>query len=174
MVSRANKPTGRAGDDAETAALRFLARQARTESQVRAFLTRRGLSATRIHSLVGRLVARGYLDDEAFAVRWARARLTRSPVGRERMEAELCGQGVAPALAREVVARLYEEYPESDLAVALLTKRLRRNLKGSSFKAAALLRRAGFDEELIAHCVESLCGTQDEWDDHPEDDRQNA
>ncbi|MER3422183.1 MAG: hypothetical protein C4293_02065, partial [Nitrospiraceae bacterium] len=81
-------------DPLEQAALRHLARRDRTEAQMKAYLTRMGASPTRITSVIRGLQARGYLNDQAYALRWARSRIERRPMGRDRLEAELIGQGL--------------------------------------------------------------------------------
>ncbi len=81
-------------DTAEQAGLRFVATRDRTEAQLREHLLRKGVSGSAAEEVVARCVERGYINDEVYAVRWGRARLTRHPMGRARLEAELLGQGL--------------------------------------------------------------------------------
>ncbi len=145
---------GAATDPAERLGLAYLARRDRTEAQVSAYLARRGVPASRIARLLSRWRALGYLDDERYALRWGAARLARRPVGRGRLEAELLSQGLAADLVARTLDRLYAERSERALAEALLAKR--RDVSPSG--AAALLRRQGFDEDVIA----ALTGTEKE------------
>lgn len=140
-------------DSAERLGLSYLARRDRTEAQVAAFLARRGVPAARIAGLLARWRAGGYLNDERYARRWAEARLARRPEGRRRLEAELLAQGLDPDLVARTLDRLYAERSERTLAEALLTRV--RPRKGA---AAALLRRQGFDEDVI----EALAGLEGE------------
>jgi SOS response regulatory protein OraA/RecX len=110
-----------------------------------AYLERLGASPSRARTLLRHLRASGYLNDERFAVAWAQGRLARRPMGRQRLEAELQGQGLAASLVMRVLSRLYREHDERDLARRLLNRKPGR---------AALLRRYGFSEETI----EALCG----------------
>jgi regulatory protein len=142
------------------AALRYLARRDRTEAQVAAFLIRRGVSAARASTVVRRLRALGYLNDAAYAQRWAAARLSRKPMGRLRLEAELLAQGVPRALAPAALVEAYGGRSERDLAEALLAQR------GSNpgdraapvrlrARQARLLRSRGFSEETIEDVIPS-------------------
>lgn len=128
-------------DPLEQAALRHLARRDRTVAQMKAYLlTRMGASPTRAMTLIKRLQARGYLKDRAYALRWARSRIERRPMGRERLEAELRGQGLDRNTVAEVLEQVYSEVDERDLA---------RLLMGRTSVSAGLLRRYGFNEDLI-------------------------
>ncbi|MGH7229784.1 MAG: regulatory protein RecX [Nitrospiraceae bacterium] len=137
------KPTaqdGHAGDPIEREALRYLARRDRTETQVKTYLDRLGVSSTQARSLISRFRSLGYLNDEVYAVRWARTRLERRPMGRERLQAELIGQGIDPAMTARTLDMVYGEITERDIA--------RKLLKGRG-ASPALLRRHGFSEETV-------------------------
>jgi regulatory protein len=144
----ASVPPRAQSDRFELAAVRYLARRERTEAQVRAYLGRAGASAARIRSLLSRFRAQGYLDDAAYALRWARARVARCPMGQARLEAELLakefGRGVVDATVRQVCGGANQR----TLARTLLAKRLGR-AAGDRRRGAGLLRRYGFDENVI-------------------------
>ncbi len=135
------------GDSIEQAALRYLARRDRTEAQMRMFLSRAGASAPLVRDLIKRFLRLGYLNDEAYALRWARARLARRPMGRDRLEAELLAQGLAPATVVGALEQVYRERNERDLARLLLS--LQSGSRRTEAGRAGLLRRHGFGEELI-------------------------
>ncbi|WP_447972641.1 regulatory protein RecX [Nitrospira sp. Kam-Ns4a] len=137
---------GAVTDPAERLGLGYLAGRDRTEAQVSAYLARRGVPASRIARLLTRWRALGYLDDERYALRWGAARLARRPVGRSRLAAELLSQGLDQAIVERTLDQLYVGAAERVLAEALLAKR--RDVSPSG--AAALLRRHGFDEDVIA------------------------
>ena len=136
-------------DPTEQAALRYLARRDRTDAQMRAYLIRLGVSSARAGRVIKRLVEQGYLDDERYGLRWASARLARRPMGRERLEAEMIGQG----LERDTIARALEQVyggrSEPELALALLRQRRKARNPANRLREATLLRRYGFAEESI-------------------------
>jgi len=124
----------------EKAALRYLARCDRTEAQVRGYLVRIGASAARAERLISGFQARGYLDDAGYARRWARDRLSRKPMGRGRLEAELMAKGVASNVVADTLDELYREQHEQALAEELARR---------TAVTPAFLRRRGFQEEVI-------------------------
>jgi regulatory protein len=148
MPSRTTSPQS-AADRYELAAVRYLARRERTEAQVAACLSRAGASAARIRSLLSRFREQGYLDDDAYAMRWARDRLARRPMGQTRLEAELLAKGFERAAVAKAVRQAYGDTPQRVLARALLIQRLGRAGAGDRRRGAGLLRRYGFDESVI-------------------------
>ncbi len=140
----------RAAERLEKAALRYLTRRDRTEAQVRTYLERAGAAPALIAALLAQFRRRGYVNDAAYAVRWAGARLVQRPMGRDRLEAELAGRGFEPTTIVAALAQAYEGRNEQELARTLLHARAGVRTQP---KQAALLRRHGFDEEIIQHLV---------------------
>ncbi|MDE3118125.1 MAG: regulatory protein RecX [Nitrospirota bacterium] len=148
--SRSAAPPDHAAERLEQAALRYLTRRDRTEAQVRAYLERAGAAPTVIATLLGQFRRRGYVNDAAYAGRWVEARLTQRPMGRDRLEAELMAQGFEPPTIEAALARAYAGRTEEELAQALLRQRGRLQ---TAAKQATLLRRHGFSDDIIQHCV---------------------
>lgn len=141
--------SGSTADLFEQAAVRYLARRERTEAQVKVFLSRAGASAARIRALLSKFRAQGYINDAAYAARWARSRLTRRPMGQARLEAELLAKGFDRATVAQTVAQVYGETSQRELARALLAQRLGRTWERDHRRGEGLLRRYGFDDEII-------------------------
>ncbi len=141
-------------DRVEQAALRYLAQRDRTSAQVARYLDRRGASRAQVHSVLRRLAKAGYVNDRAFALRWAEARLARRPMGREALKAELVRQGLAEGLVAETLDRLYGHDRERELAMQAIQQVSRRAAVSPS-RAARLLRQRGFDQETIDDVVPS-------------------
>jgi regulatory protein len=148
MPPRTTSPRSTA-DGFELAAVRYLARRERTEAQVRTFLSLAGASAVRIRSLLSQFRERGYLNDRAYAARWARDRLARCPMGQARLEAELLAKGFDRTIVAKTVRQVYDDTNQRTLAKALLVQRLGRAAAGDRRRGAGLLRRYGFDEDLV-------------------------
>lgn len=143
-------------------ALTYLARQDRSEAEVRRFLTRRGASPQAIDAVLRRLVRNGYVNDQAFAERWARSRITRRPMGRLRLEHELLTKGVERETARLAVDRVFEGRSEGDLAQRLLAQRFAGRKPRSLAQAVALLTRQGFDADVIEALRDRMAMTTEE------------
>src|SRR3989454_10901566 len=107
-------------DPTEQAALRYLARRDRTEAQMKAYLVRLGADSTSVRNMIKRLVERGYLNDERYALQWSTERLARRPMGRERLEAELMGQGLDRETTARALEQVYGGRREPELALAPL------------------------------------------------------
>jgi SOS response regulatory protein OraA/RecX len=91
----------------------------------------------------------GYLNDEAYAQRWAGVKLARRPMGRDRLEAELLAQGLDRATVSRTLEKIYSRRNERDLARLLLSRRIGSGTGRTDAARAGLLRRYGFREELI-------------------------
>ncbi|MBM4134526.1 MAG: regulatory protein RecX [Nitrospira sp.] len=140
----------RAAERLEQAALRYLTRRDRSEAQVRAYLERAGAAPALVVTLLAQFRRRGYVNDAAYAVRWAEARLAQRPMGRDRLDAELSAQGFEPPTIAAALRQVYEGRIEQELAWALLQARAGIRTQA---KQAALLRRHGFSEEIIQQLV---------------------
>ncbi len=141
-------------EQVEHAALRYLAQRDRTGAQVARYLDRKGASPTQVRSVLRRLTKAGYVNDRAFAARWAEARLARRPMGREALKAELLRQGLSEGLVVRMLDTLYPQGRERELAEQVIRQATRRAPVSSS-RAARLLRQRGFDEETIEEVVPS-------------------
>lgn len=139
-------------------ALRFLARRARTHAQLRAFLSRRGASRQSIDIILARFLKRGYVDDAAYAGQWARTRLSRQPMGRERLEAELLEKGISRTTVARTLDLIFAENTEEELARRQLAKRGASRKPKSRAQAADLLTRFGFAEEIIEKVMQEAFG----------------
>jgi regulatory protein len=125
-------------------ALRYLARRDRSEAHIKAYLGKVGASPSHIRTVLARLRGLGYVDDRAFAQRWARDRIARKPMGRLRLEAELQAQGLDERIVANTVEAIYAELSERTMALQLLRTRA---------VTPAFLRRRGFSEDTIESVV---------------------
>jgi regulatory protein len=130
-------------------AVRALARRDRTTDQIARLLAAKGASPTQVRTVVRRLTSLKYLDDAAFALRWAERRLARMPVGRARLQEELLATGCSESIVQETVRASYRKVSERDLArqvVATAGKLTSPRMRG---RVARLLSQRGFDEDTI-------------------------
>lgn len=117
------------------------------------FLHRRGASPGQIQALVRRMRRLGYLNDEAYARRWASERISRRPMGRQRLGAELLAQGIPSALVDQTLTEIYSQRSERACAEMLLQAKGRS--PGGLARQAGLLRSHGFSEEIIEEVLGS-------------------
>ena len=129
-----------------TMAIRYLARAERSASQVEQYVQGKGASLAQGQGVVRELERRGYLDDQAYATRWAEARLSRRPMGRERLKLELLGRGFEDPVAERALCSAYRSISEQELACRALEGRTTRTRPPQWVR---FLRQRGFDDDTI-------------------------
>ena len=130
-------------------AVRALARSDRTTAQIERLLTAKGASPAQIRAAVRRLRALRYLDDEAFAARWADRRLARLPMGRARLLEELLATGCPEHIVRTTLRITYSKVSERDLAMQVVKMAGRAGSSQGLGRLARLLNQRGFAEDTI-------------------------
>ncbi len=139
-------------------ALRLLNQRAYTVGKLRDVLLRHHPPEP-VASVLDELVARGYLDDEAYAADFVR--LHARERGARRLAADLRRRKVDPAVIRRAIAEA-ERPDESDAATALL-RRLSHRYRGleprvARRRALGMLARRGFDLDAARRATEALLG----------------
>lgn len=152
MTAR-SRATSSGPDDVFRLAVRFLAYRDRTTAQVEQFLISRGLSSPQAKQAIRRLSELRYLDDAAFARRYAEKRLAARPVGLERLKAELQAKGITDRLADQVVAEIFRSIDEETLAQRVVRKAQRPARRLTPIQIGRLLHQRGFTEEIIDHIM---------------------
>lgn len=132
-------------------AARFLGYGERSAVQVESYLKARGYSSKVVGATLRSLRRIGYVDDDVAARRLAQARMTRHPMGRKALAAEL----EAREFPAETVARIVEEafagMTEEAVAEGILmaAPTLYFDPAREVRRRAALLRRRGFSSDVI-------------------------
>jgi regulatory protein len=155
-AERVRDPEARLQDALDTA-YRYLGHRDRTVVEVRRHLERKRVEPTTIDQAVVQLTEAGYLDDAAYAVRFAEDRRSLDAWGADRIERKLRTVGVAP---EHIAAAIEQQGAEDELdaAVGLLQRRLRvppaddreRN------RALGLLVRRGYDLDLAHEAIRAF------------------
>jgi regulatory protein len=143
---------------ARAAAGDLLSRRPWTARDLEARLRRRGAPPAVAAETVAELVARGYVDDHAFARAWVAARAGRG-YGVARLRAELRARGVAPEVIGPALASLADG-AQLDRARAVARRRLAALARVPASRAATRLRdhllRRGFSGETVARVVREV------------------
>ena len=133
----------------------LLSRRAWTRAELRRRLVRRGAPADVAAEVVDDLVARGHVDDAAFARQWVATRSARG-YGAGRLRAELSARGVDGALIDGALAQ-QDAGDALERARAAAARRLRALGGREPLRAAARLhdhlRRRGFPAGIAARVV---------------------
>ncbi len=145
---------------AQDAALRLLAVRARSAAELTERLRRRGIDDSLVRAVVADLRARGYLDDESFALEWVRHRLEQGTWGIERIRWELRGKGIPPDLVERAIRAQGGNDPSAEEERRARAAALRQIGRYAGLappvrrrRLAAFLQRRGFSPGTIARIV---------------------
>ncbi len=145
---------------ARTAAADLLSRRSWTIAELTRRLRRRGAPADVAATVVADIVARGYVDDGAFARQWVETRAARG-YGASRLRAELRSRGVAAPLIESALASV--SGGDVERARTLARRRLSALARTAPERVATRLRdylmRRGYPASVAARVVrEELTG----------------
>lgn len=148
---------GQSRHKAVDAALRLLARRARTAWELRQRLTRAGFSPEDVEYAVARLTDVGYVRERDVAEQVVEEALNRRPVGRWALRARLQARGVNEQLIQETLASLPAD--ELELARRALAWYVKHHPEvdvepGRVRRVIGFLRRRGFRGETIFALLE--------------------
>ncbi|WP_157592220.1 regulatory protein RecX [Solirubrobacter soli] len=142
-----------AGDELERQkafdiAWRFLAHRDRTEAEVRQNFVKKRTDPALVEEVIAALLEGGYLDDAAFARRFAEDRRNLDQWGNDRIERRLLELGVDRHLIRDAVGE--SEHDELGAACALLARRfpVPPETPRDCERALGFLVRKGYDLDL--------------------------
>ena len=135
------------------AAVKALARRARSAAEIRSLLEKRQARKTNIEIILRRLRENGYLDDARFARWFVFARLENDLQGPRRVRQDLERRGVAPEIARKAVDSGYQEVDEAGLLRRHIARKLRPSRPFAKPSEVVSLHRrllrAGFASDTI-------------------------
>jgi len=135
-------------------ALKSISVRERTESEVRAFLTRRGYEREVIGDVVRSLREEGLVDDAGYARRFAEDRRLIDQWGSDRIARDLARRGISLELIEGALARIDMD-DEMATAIQLLDRRFPMPFEGERErdKAWRMLVRRGYQPELAYSAV---------------------
>lgn len=134
----------------------------RAAADLRRRLVQKGIGAPAAEVAVERLVARGIVDDRAFAVEMARSKALGAGASRRRIGQELARRGVARDVADAAVAEVWEreEVDQSETVERLARRRL-ASLRGLDAQTQrrrlyGFLARRGYDADDVRRALETV------------------
>ena len=147
-------------DSLYEAAVKALARRARSTAEIRTLLEKKEASRRQIEAVLKRLRENGYLDDARFARYFASARLEEELQGKERVRRDLKARGLPEETAEKAIGRTYQDVDEAALLRQYIQRRV--NLSRAFSKPSAVvslyrrLLRAGFRSDTIVQELSRL------------------
>jgi regulatory protein len=160
-----------------TSAVRALMRRAHSVSEMRKYLEGRAEDAAAVKPVLARLRENRYLDDQRYAIDFARYRANSRHQGRFRIACELRARGVAGAQIEAALDTVFADTDEAAEVCARIARKLRQ-FHGAfdERKTASLYRsllRAGFSgdvirSELRAAKIEVAAALEEAGEESPE------
>lgn len=138
-------------------AYRILAGRAHSEKELKDKLLQKGFDESLSARVVADLKEAKYIDDQAFALAFARSRILNKPMGEKLLRRELWQKGLKEELIDKAIAAAYSKETQEELAVKLVEKRKShyQNLEESKRKKRLydFLLRRGFDWEVAKKAI---------------------
>lgn len=147
---------------ATEAAVRYLGMRPRSTHEIRDYLHRKGYSPETVDTAIGRLTARGYLDDAAFARWWAENRAQFRPRGPHLLRQELRKKGLASETIDATLTTQAETIDTDAQALDLARGKLRSLHKNGLEpdviyrRLSGLLGRRGYGYDTIRTVLRTL------------------
>jgi regulatory protein len=155
-----SKPAKQVLGSAYARALARLARRDQSVEEVRRALLRAGYGEPETDQALARLTAERYLDDSGFAARFARSRIARHGLGRQRVRQGLRARGVARAPAEAGLREALTEVSEAETLDALARRYWRQHKDVDAPRRVqrlwVFLLRRGFPVELVGERLRAL------------------
>lgn len=144
---------------------RLLAVRARSRVELLRALNRAGVDSDTAHSVLGKFVDAGLVDDAAFAAEWVRSRHRQRGLGRRALEEELREKGVDDDALSAALDAL-----DTDDEVSRARELVRRKLAGATVtdpkvrmrRLVGMLARKGYGEALAFRVVREELEALDE------------
>jgi regulatory protein len=156
----AQKAVPRSETTAYARALGRLARRDHSQAELIRALRDRGHSSDEVDAAIERLREKRYLDDAAFAERFARSRLLGHRVGRNRIRQGLRQRGVDRKVMEEGLRKALEDAPEREALEAAARAYWRTHARDEPNtrirKLWVFLLRRGFPADLVAERLGAL------------------
>jgi len=147
---------------AKERAINFLSYRDRSEKEMRTKLKQVGFEEKIIDLVVEDLKRLKLIDDEKFALTFARNKLITRPMGEYLIKQELVQKGISKDLIEQTIEEIYEKKDQLNIALELAHKRKKLvtnldELKAKKRVSDFLLRR-GFNWGIVSQVIE-------QWDD---------
>jgi regulatory protein len=142
-------------------AYRLLARRARSAKELRAGLKGKGFGEPILSKVTAKLAGLHYLDDESFALQWARNLAVNKLYGNRRIELSLREKGIPEALIEKALDEARQEISEPEAAKKLIKKKTENSesapmdMKEKRRLYQRLLGK-GFTQDVIAELLRGI------------------
>lgn len=145
---------------AKESAFYFLGRRMHARKELELKLLKKKISKEIINDVLNELILSGYIDDEKFALEYAKARSSLKKIGVNKIKAELSSKGVERKIIENSIAMAVDKEITKKNAIITAKKKMDSLRKKGLMenvvrqKAAAFLLSKGYEYELIQKVLE--------------------
>ncbi|MFQ5676685.1 MAG: regulatory protein RecX [bacterium] len=133
-------------------AFRYLAGRAHSVKELQDKLAQKGFSGALIADVLNEFIEKKFLNDEEFALSFARTRMVKKPMGQRLLRQELLRKGLSKGLIDKAIRDVYSAKSEAEFAREVAEKRLVRykdlETRKKKKRLNDFLLRRGFDWEI--------------------------
>jgi len=137
-------------------ALELIVRRARSVKEIHDYGWRKKWTPEETQQIVEKLQAKGYLDDEKFALVWIRSRALLKNISRRKLQLELRQKGIQAEIIEQVI-NASEDYDERQALRDLIAKKQGRYADPQKFMA--FLLRQGFSYGDVKQVMEEAASS---------------
>jgi regulatory protein len=152
---------------ASAAAFNYLKYRQRSQKEITVYLQRKDYEPDTIASVLDKLNDYGYVDDQAFAKEWVRAKTAVKGQGSQRLKRDLKQKGIHDDAIDEALEQ-YHEADEKQNAIVIAQKVWRQNKAKDAMtikrKIANKLVYQGFEWSVINQAIREVLNGEDEDD----------
>ena len=156
---------------AKNQALRYLSYRDRSRLEVAQYLEKKEHPQPVIQQALDALIELNYVNDQRFALEWGRYTINKQKFGKNRLYAELLNKGIDKELLESTLAILYEDNPETELAIQCARKKM-NSLQGveeekKKRRLIQYLKRRGFSADIIYQSIKNVSKTETQENHYP-------
>jgi regulatory protein len=145
---------------AKNQALRYLSYRDRSTLEVIQYLEKKEHPQPVIQQALDALIELNYVNDQRFALEWGRYKINKQKLGKSRLYTELLKKGIDKEVLESTLAILYEDNPETELAIQCARKKM-NSLQGveeekKKRRLIQYLKRRGFSADIIYQSIKNV------------------
>jgi regulatory protein len=156
---------------AKNQALRYISYRDRSKLEVTKYLEKKEHPKTVIQQALDALIELNYINDQRFALEWGRYKINKQKLGKSRLYLELLNKGIDKEVLESTLAILYEDNPETELAIQCARKKM-NSLQGveqekKKRRLIQYLKRRGFSTDIIYQSIKNVSEAEFQENHYP-------
>jgi regulatory protein len=156
---------------AKNQALRYLSYRDRSTLELTQYLEKKEHPKHVIQQALDVLIELNYVNDQRFALEWGRYKVNKQKLSKSRLYAELLNKGIDKAILESTLTILYEDNPETELAIQCARKKM-NSLQGveeekKKRRLIQYLKRRGFSADIIYQSIKNVSENEPQENHYP-------